>query len=126
VKLLADRAELTHAARECDLAIDRIPGLLNSTARWQGEALDIIERVQLSPDEIAIALDLRPLTGETGMMVRHLVPASMRRRGVEMRLVLEGAGHGRATRPDPALIKAVTRARSWFDDLVNGRSRFEV
>jgi hypothetical protein len=121
--LLADRAALTHAARESDITIDRIPGLLESAARWRGEGLDLVQRVRLSPDEIAITLDIGPLTCETGMMVRHLVPASQRRRGVEMRLVLEGAGHGRTSKPDPALIKAVARARRWFDDLVNGRAR---
>ena len=121
--LLGDRAALTHAARESDVAIERIPELLESAARWRGERLDLVKRVQLSPDEIAIILDLSPLTGETEKLVRHHVFASLRRRGVEMRLVVEGAGHGRASRPDPALIKAVARARRWFDDLVSGRSR---
>jgi site-specific DNA recombinase len=68
-------------------------------------------------------MDIGPLTGETEMLVRHLVPAGLKRRGAETRLILEGAGHGRASRPDPALIKAVARARRWFDELVSGRSR---
>jgi hypothetical protein len=89
-KPLTDRAALTHAARESGIAIDRIHGLLQSATRWQGEGFDLIHRVQLSPEEIAISLDLGPLSGETGMLVRHLVPASIRRRGVEMRLVLRG------------------------------------
>ena len=48
--------------------------------------------------------------------------STITRRGVEMRLVLEGAG-AETAKPDPALIKAVARAHKWFDDLLNGRAR---
>lgn len=46
----------------------------------------------------------------------------IRRRGVEMRLVL-GAGASRTRQPDPALLKAVPRGRGWFQALVCGRAR---
>ncbi len=46
----------------------------------------------------------------------------IRRHGVEMRLVLDSPGN-RAREPDTALIKAVVRAHTWFDDLMNGRAR---
>ena len=92
--LLADRAALIHAARESGIAVDRVPGLLQSAGRWRGEILDLVERVHLGVDEIAIGLNLTRLTGEPETSVRHLVPARIKRRGVEMRLVLEGKGHG--------------------------------
>jgi len=121
-KLIADRAILTDAARESGIAVDRIPGLLKAISRWQGQVLDFVERVDLSGDEIAVGMNLTLLTGETGMSIRHTAPARIKRRGVEMRLVLEGTGTESA-KPDPSLIKAVTRAHRWFDDLVRGRAR---
>ena len=102
--LLAGRAALTHAARQSEIPVDRIPELLDSTARWRGEGLDLVKRVQLRTDEIAISLDLAQLTGEETLL-SHLVSARMKRRGVEMRLVLDGAYHGVAPRPDAALIR---------------------
>ena len=113
---------LVGAARESGIALDCVPGLLESAARWRGDGLDLVERVQLGPDAIAISLNLAQLTGEETVL-RHVVPACMKRRGVEMRLVLDGAYHGVAPRPDAALIKAVARAQRWFNDLVSGCSQ---
>jgi site-specific DNA recombinase len=45
----------------------------------------------------------------------------MKRRGVEMRIVLEG--DATPTRVDLPLLKAVARARRWADDLVSGKVR---
>ena len=120
--LLADRAALTHVARESGIAVDRVPGLLNSAARWQGKGQDLVERVHLDAGAVAISLNLPQLTRETGT-IRHVVPARIKRRGVEMRLVLKGAGPGAAApKPDASLIKAVARAHKWFDDLASGRA----
>jgi ABC-type nitrate/sulfonate/bicarbonate transport system substrate-binding protein len=47
---------------------------------------------------------------------------TIRRRGVEMRLVIE-AHRAPAPRADSALLKAVARARQWSDDLLAGRAQ---
>ena len=120
--LFADHAALADAVRASGMVADRVPGLLDAVARWRGEILDLIERVDLSADRIAIDLNLMPLTGERETTISHVSPAQIRRRGVEMRLVLEGAGTEPA-KPDPALIKSVARAHRWFDDLVSGRAQ---
>lgn len=54
------------------------------------------------------------------MIVRHTAPTRIRRRGVEMKLVLEASGAAAAA-PNPAFIKAVVRAHRWFDDFATGR-----
>jgi hypothetical protein len=54
--------------------------------------------------------------------MRRVIPARIKRRGVEMRLVLDGT-ETETTRPDPALIRAVARAHKWFDELATGRAR---
>jgi site-specific DNA recombinase len=47
---------------------------------------------------------------------------TIRRRGVEMRLVIEG-NRARALRADSALLKAVARARQWSEYLLMGRAQ---
>jgi site-specific DNA recombinase len=44
----------------------------------------------------------------------------MKRRGVETRIVI-AAGNEPPRKVNPALLKAVARARVWFDELVSGR-----
>jgi site-specific DNA recombinase len=46
------------------------------------------------------------------------------RRGVETKLLLPGlAQQKHRSRSDPALIKAIARGRTWFDELATGRAR---
>jgi site-specific DNA recombinase len=49
------------------------------------------------------------------------VPVTFKRRGIETRLIIEGAEPSKRLRADSALIKTVARAHIWFDDLVRGR-----
>ena len=122
--LLADHAGLAHAARQAGLAADHVPKLLHAATRYRGDFLHLIERVDLEAKEITIALDLTGLSAEHGVTIEHRVNVQIRRRGVEMRLVLEDAAiAAQLHNPDPTLIKAVVRARRWFDDLANGRVR---
>jgi hypothetical protein len=54
--------------------------------------------------------------------VLHLfrfVPSTVKRRGVEMRPIINGGEEPR--KPDPALLKAFARARRWFEELSSGR-----
>src|SRR3984957_13404506 len=46
----------------------------------------------------------------------------MKRRGVETRIVI-AAGDEPPRKVDPPLLKAVARARVWFDELASGRVR---
>jgi hypothetical protein len=52
----------------------------------------------------------------------RFVPLAMKRRGVETRIVF-AAGNEPPRRVDPALLKALARARVWFDELASGRVR---
>jgi hypothetical protein len=46
----------------------------------------------------------------------------MKLRGVETRIIM-GAGEDPARKVDAALLKAVARARAWFDELASGQVR---
>ena len=58
----------------------------------------------------------------TLMVITRFFPMTIRRRGVEMRLVIEG-NRAHAARADSALLKVVARARQWSEDLLMGRAR---
>ena len=68
-------------------------------------------------------VDLSRFLGKKDAVVRHVILARIRRRGVEMRLVLDGGEKGSSdVRVDPALVKAIVRGRQWFEQLVSGRA----
>jgi site-specific DNA recombinase len=49
------------------------------------------------------------------------VPVAFKRRGVETKIILEGALSSKRSQPDPALIKTIARAHVWFENIVAGR-----
>src|SRR5208283_390660 len=53
------------------------------------------------------------------LSLKKLLPMQMKRRGVEMRMVLED--DSAPSRVDLPLLKAVARARRWSQDLIAGR-----
>ena len=121
--LFEDRSKLATAVQESGVAANCIPDLLMSLLRWHGRVLDLVHRVELGRDEITIAVDLTPVLGEPETLIRCTVPAQLKRRGVEMRLVLDSSDNStRTSNPDPALIKAIARAHRWFNDLAGGRT----
>src|ERR1700736_4238408 len=60
--------------------------------------------------------------GSSHLSIKRRVPMQLRRRGVELRLVINGNDGARAScKTDQSLLRAVARAHCWFDDLVSGR-----
>jgi len=119
--LLRDPGTLAALGREAGLAADRIPLVLEVAERWDGEPLALVERVDLRPDGLAVTVSLAKVTGSALPGLTRVVPMRVRRRGVERRLVVEAPGPA-ARKADPALLKAIARARGWFGDLVAGRA----
>jgi hypothetical protein len=114
--------------------------VLNSAAAWnarlqseQDNALSaLIDRVDLDQDGMRLSLKLPLSNAESGardgsshLSIRRRVPMQLRRRGVELRLVING-GAGASSKTDQSLLRAVARAHCWFDDLVRGRSMVEI
>ena len=125
VALFANRAELTRLAREAQIHETRVSELLEGVRRWSGKPLEVVQRVDLGAEEMTMHVDLSRFLGlgEEDAVVRHVIPARIRRRGVEMRLVLHGGNNGSGDdRVDPALVKAIVRGRQWFEDLASGRA----
>jgi site-specific DNA recombinase len=80
-----------------------------------------VDRTELRPDGIHLILSLASLVPvkNTPIKITRDILMQMKRRGVEMRLVI---GSDSPSRVDPALIKAIVRARGWFNELVSGRA----
>jgi site-specific DNA recombinase len=135
--MLSDRVAIAGAAEEAGIAANRLPSVLKSAEVWierlrsdsgtVSALTEIIERLELSGDGIRVVLRLAIFPDEEcGALSRHIaltrfVPMQMKRRGVEMRMVLVGASN--PSRIDLPLLKAVARARKWSDELLSGRVR---
>ncbi len=123
VALFANPAELARLARESGVHEARISVLLDRVRDWTGRPLGLVARVDLGAESLTMNVDLSSFLDEEAIIIRHTLPARIRRRGVETRLVLDDGEAGSPdARVDPALIKALIRARRWFEALASGQS----
>ena len=111
--LLNDQNALAAAWRKADLPFEKFRTLQN-TLRLQPvtEALGLIERMKLSSTGLTLTLSFA-CTIEDGPMLIHHVPMAIRRRGVEMRLVLDGE----TRKVDHALLSILAKGHKWFEEL---------
>jgi site-specific DNA recombinase len=135
--ILGDEAATANAALAIGFAEHRLPSLFSLAAAWMkrlqsevevGAALNaLVDRVELIDTGIRVSLKLpNSITEEqrgenaTELTITRVFPMQIRRRGFEMRLVIQGS---RAPAPlaDLALMKAIARGRQWSDDLLAGR-----
>ena len=137
-KMLSDQTAIATAAQAIGLAENRLPFVFTLAQTWRERLQSEVEavaalttlvlRVDLSDSGIRLALKVpivdggvRPVVNATGLIIRCDVPIQIMRRGVEMRLVIEG-NRAPAPRADPALLKAIARALHWSDELLSGRA----
>ncbi len=116
----------THALPAALAKLDTLKRQLASDAESSDALMDLIERVELQLDSVRLTLTLatllpdRATPGAARPTITQTFPMALKRRGIEMRLVIEGAA-AIPTKADPALLKAIARARGWLDDLLAGR-----
>jgi site-specific DNA recombinase len=95
---------------------------------------ELVEKVVVDDRSLTIKLRCGPLLGggvpssasEDGgdNAVALAAAIAFKRRGAETKLVLPGlAQQNDRSRCDPALIKAIARGRTWFEELATGRAR---
>jgi site-specific DNA recombinase len=136
-QMLDDEKAILDAVQSAEIASHQIPEIMHSASAWSHRlesatecslALTVLaDRVELSPDGFRLALKLPVEVAPTAeaanrasIAVSRFVPMQIKRRGVELRLVMNG-DRDKARKADPALLKAIARAHRWFDDLVAGR-----
>jgi site-specific DNA recombinase len=135
--ILDDKAAILEAVPVTGMGDVDINQVFALVAEWRERLLaererstalvESVEKVVLTDEGIRLGLNIPILSGSpdtTLPKVLHLfrfVPLKVKRRGVEMRLVINGGDEPR--KPDPALLKAFARARGWFQELASGRVR---
>jgi DNA invertase Pin-like site-specific DNA recombinase len=122
LELLRDPQQLARLARSAQVSRNRLPALAEQARSGMHEPLSLVKRVDLASDEISIEIGLAPLLSGQLKSLRFSVPARIRRRGVEQKLVIPSTGSSATTRtPDLALLGLVARSRHWFESITSGR-----
>jgi site-specific DNA recombinase len=94
-----------------------------------GEALAlVVDRVELRDDGLRLCIKL-PVEASAilhanipaHVTLNRTIPMQMRRRGVEMKLIV-GGGLETSRGNDPVLVKLIARARRWFDELASAKA----
>jgi site-specific DNA recombinase len=135
--ILSDQTAIAESAQTFGLPENQLPSLFSIAAAWMrglrsevevGPALStVIDRADLIDAGIRVCLKLpisitekQPAANDSALTITRVFPMQIRRRGFEMRLVIQG---NRASTPltDLTLIKAIARGRKWADDLLVGR-----
>ena len=131
-KILQDRAALVRDLPH-DLEVAKIKWILETAEQWSArlrsqeassDALaSLIERAEVGKDGIRLSIGVplqengqAPIPADTFFFKRQ-VPLQVRRRGIEMRLVVGG---GPDPKIDSAILKAVARANQWLTELLSG------
>jgi hypothetical protein len=137
-RILDEQTAIVADVDKAGLGAHDITSILAAAAEWstrlrsEAEAStalkSLIDRAELHPDGIRLSIRLPlPTLGKPKasaaihLSIMRQIPLRVRRRGIEMRLVI-GGGSGSAPRIDSTILKATARARRWFDDLVSGRA----
>jgi DNA invertase Pin-like site-specific DNA recombinase len=135
-QLLNDHAQISSSACNLGVGAGEIPAVVEAASEWsprlQSEAdctaalSELVDKVELKLGGIELSINL-PLSvdgthGAVAMLsMTRFIALRMKRRGVEMRLIIEGAEvPPRMT--DAALLKAIARAHRLFEELLSGRA----
>jgi len=120
--ILNDQDAIATALRDAGIASQHLPAAFKSASGADAGTIieKFIERVELRPDGISLTLSLASLASvkDIPIKITRDIPMRLKRRGAEMRLVI---GNSSSAKMDPTLIKAIVRARGWFDELMSGR-----
>jgi site-specific DNA recombinase len=125
--MLNDRDAMVDALQAANVLSHHIPALLtkaHEAAQYQGHVFDtFLRRIELRHDGMQVQLSLASLVsvedGGEDISITRDTPMQIKRRGHEMRLVIEG-GMAAAATIDSTLVNAIARAHAWSDALLSG------
>jgi site-specific DNA recombinase len=131
--ILADPAALVAGMQDSSEAVENIERILEAAANLHeqlstesaaAETLgELVKQVQLTESGLRVTLNLPVVALGTGpsdsISLSHFVPMTMRRRGAELRLILDHHTD-EPLQVDGALLKALARAHTWFEKVASG------
>jgi site-specific DNA recombinase len=136
-KIFDDRASMIAALQESGTELSDVDQVITIASDWRRRLLceteapaaisELIASVQLTDKGIRIALKVPIPSGSEKqpstpvLHLSHFVPMKVKRRGVEMRIIVDGQPQA-PQQVDPALLKAIARARGWFEEVASGRT----
>lgn len=128
--MLADHAALGFALEKAGLPSDKLSAAFAATDSFRrrlqsetarDEALVIlIARAELRPEILRLTITLDPIAGLKEDLTWDIA-LKIKRRGVEMRLIVE-SDRPAAAKVDPTLVKEIVRAHRCFDALLTGKA----
>ena len=137
-EMLDDQALVLEAAQKADIDSRQVDHVLHVARTWsrrfQIEAerttalAALVDRVELKNDGMGVSIKL-PIAGteesrsqlSDAVSITRSFPMQLKRRGVELRLIVGDHNRSAAT-VDLPLLKAVARAHRWFDELSTGKA----
>jgi DNA invertase Pin-like site-specific DNA recombinase len=135
VAMLADKSAVTLALETSGTNSDRLSCALNSAQSWlerlqsaselAAALAELVTRVDISREAMQLLLELPIATSQSDeksqdhISLSRVFPMEVKRRGIELRMVLES--NCKAGIFDRPLIKAVARARRWSNQVLSGQ-----
>jgi hypothetical protein len=129
--MLGDQSAISLVLEESAIDAGRLPLVLKSCGGWierlrsaeASSALnELIERIEIVREGFKLSLSVSLPLSDSGradhVSLVKFVPMEIRRRGVEMKMLLEG--DATPARIDLPLLKAIARARRWSNELIAG------
>jgi DNA invertase Pin-like site-specific DNA recombinase len=122
--LLEDHKAIAKAMEDREEPIDDAQAAFHVARDWAQQITNeagpqavaaLLDRVDLKTDGFQIVVHL-PL-GSSHLRLCRSVPMQMKRRGVELKMIVGGT----ASKADPVLLKALGRAHRWFEALKAGK-----
>ncbi len=128
--LLGVRSAITSALEEAKIPSSKMPSIIQEASRFRAKLQSetdrsaalgaLIDRADLGEDTLRLAILMRPIAG-TAATLTKTVPLKMKRRGVEMRLVIE-SDQPPPTKADTTMLKEISRAHRCFEALITGEA----
>jgi site-specific DNA recombinase len=117
LSLLQDREAMANTMHEAEVAVEHMSAALQTEIASDVILEKYIERVELNPDGMCLTLSLAPLVPNKNVHIRREIPMKMKRRGVEMRMVI---GNDAPVRIDMTLVQTIAKARQWAQEFLSG------
>jgi len=121
--LFANSVHLARLARADRVKETFIPELITRAQQCDRDLLRFVRRVDLDEGQLRFEVGLSEVMDNLDAVLQDSIPFETKRRGNEIRLVIADEGSwAKNSTVDSVLIKAISRARYWFEDLATGRA----